>query len=687
MLLRNIFENLARTGEGKTAVIGWGRGMGHKGHMFLASSVITQAKETSADPYFVVSRTVGKDDPINPEEKLAIYKKVFPQSGNIFQTATEEMPDLTRVLTKLQSLGYTDVTIVVGADQVKALGYVKNYNGKPDKSGNIPFSFNTLNVISRQETNDPSKDQEGPRATPMRDVLMDPTKSEQQKFAVWRDSMNDELSDDEVRDLMHKAQQRMQALVKPKKGVAEGAPELLKAEMPMVRHIENELAAKGYKKGTEEYKKLFNQTLAYYRKFGFPDYRKGVAEDAQLPGDFKLMGQNLFLKNLAQNLKQRYPDATVKLLNDRVTAYHNKQDDEALSVMGTEVMDSGYIGVGLDDAFTESFQGVLVPTIKQTTEQLLAANPGTRPALFLSTDNWNPDAWTHIATKLGYRLVADDESLDEGINIGQEWMSDTELDQYVPDRLQQQWRELLGYDRNGNPSALWANLTGGYEPDVNDPQHRALMVKVANKWFAAKKIPNVKFFDVKDADDELEWLVQIGQQGVAEAGSTAQQAAIAIAKKKKNGVSETPIDGPNDNPMIYGHQGANPAELKTRIMRARGQLKDLSQRSDTDSLLGWESIARQFPELAMNIEQIRHAIEELAKKRKKGGIGSRGIDPNIGEEMMSANKFTKGPKNKLGSAAHLKAKDNHAQAGDFVGENWELAKADALSKLIESQVK
>ena len=141
--------------------------------------------------------------------------------------------------------------------------------------------------------------------------------------------------------------------------------------------------------------------------------QQDVAEDAQLPGDFKLMGQNLFLKNLARNLKQRYPDATVKLSSDRVTAYHNEGDDEALTVMGTEVMDSGYIGVGLDDAFTESFQGVLVPTIKQTTEQLLAANPGTKPALFLSTDNWNPDAWTHIATKLGYRLVADDESLDE----------------------------------------------------------------------------------------------------------------------------------------------------------------------------------------------------------------------------------------------------------------------------------
>jgi hypothetical protein len=104
----------------------------------------------------------------------------------------------------------------------------------------------------------------------------------------------------------------------------------------------------------------------------------------------------------------------------------------------------------------------------------------------------------------------------ESVDIGREWMSDTELDQYVPEHLQQQWRELLGYDRNGNPSALWANLTGGYEPDVNDRQHRALMVKVANKWFAAKKIPNVKFFSVRDADDELEWLVQIGPEGRAE---------------------------------------------------------------------------------------------------------------------------------------------------------------------------
>jgi hypothetical protein len=178
--------------------------------MYLADAVITEATDQGADPYFVVSRTVGKDDPITPEEKLAIYQKVFPKHGHIFHTATEEMPDLTRVLRKLNEHGYTKCTVVVGADQVKALGYVKNYNGVADKEGNIPFNFTDgLDVISRQMTKAKTANIEGPRATPMRAILQDPNATEEEKFAAWRDAMNPELSDDEVRELMHKAEQRM----------------------------------------------------------------------------------------------------------------------------------------------------------------------------------------------------------------------------------------------------------------------------------------------------------------------------------------------------------------------------------------------------------------------------------------------------------------------------------------------
>jgi hypothetical protein len=103
---------------------------------------------------------------------------------------------------------------------------------------------------------------------------------------------------------------------------------------------------------------------------------------------------------------------------------------------------------------------------------------------------------------------------------------------------------------------------------------------------------------------------------------------------------ETPIDmtgDPND-PMIYGHAKANPMSLKGRIMQARAQLKDLAERAESNDLLVWQGICRDakgglFMGLEQNLEQIRHGIAELAAKRKKGGVQSRGIDKNIGEGL------------------------------------------------------
>ena len=71
-------------------------------------------------------------------------------------------------------------------------------------------------MISRQETNDPSKEEEGPRATPMRAVLTDPDATDEQKFQIWRNAMSPEISDAEVHELMNKAHERMQSFNKPK---------------------------------------------------------------------------------------------------------------------------------------------------------------------------------------------------------------------------------------------------------------------------------------------------------------------------------------------------------------------------------------------------------------------------------------------------------------------------------------
>ena len=250
MLLRQLFEEI-----NKTAVLGWGRGMGHKGHMLLAKAVLHHAQEIDAKAYFVVSRTSlvdpatgqpwadrptftkTKDDPLSPEEKLATYRKVFPQNADVFSVATADASTLDKVLVKIARDGFTKVTLIVGELEKDSFSFLT----RPDKSGIPPYQkagLRDLEIISRQDTSEPSSVkgspdyQEGPRATPMRTVLTDPTKSEEEQFAVWRDAMPDNLSDDEVMDLMNKAKQRMAAVPaaknakKAKQAVAEGSQEI-----------------------------------------------------------------------------------------------------------------------------------------------------------------------------------------------------------------------------------------------------------------------------------------------------------------------------------------------------------------------------------------------------------------------------------------------------------------------------
>ena len=116
-------------------------------------------------------------------------------------------------------------------------------------------------------------------------------------------------------------------------------------------------------------------------------------------------------------------------------------------------------------------------------------------------------------------------------------------------------------------------------------------------------------------------------------------------KKKTENLEEAPIEmDPEDpmNPMIVG-TGANPAKLKYRMTRAAAQIKDLASRVDGASPGEWQTMARQFEELKMNMGQIRHALAELAKRRSKGGKASRGIDPHIDtrEEAAGVGIITK----------------------------------------------
>ena len=66
-----------------------------------------------------------------------------------------------------------------------------------------------MNIISRQETGDQYSNEEGPRATPMREILKNPDATYEQKFKLWRSAMPNALDDGEVEHYMQLAAERM----------------------------------------------------------------------------------------------------------------------------------------------------------------------------------------------------------------------------------------------------------------------------------------------------------------------------------------------------------------------------------------------------------------------------------------------------------------------------------------------
>lgn len=240
---------LKESNNTKNAVLGWGRGMGHTGHDALVQAVIHQAEKNNAQPFFVVSRSFGKDDPIPPEMKLQMYQKKFPKHKNIFSLPSADKPTLNDVLTDLASKGYKDVSLVVGADQKDAFGYLL----KPAKSTGVEpyksFGLNNLSVMSRQDTKAPGSDptssdyHEGPRATPMRQALLDPNVSDEQKFKIWRQAMSKSLSDQEVLNMMKIAKNNLVKFNMPKVK-KQKLKELLQSIKPLIENATPEQKAK-----------------------------------------------------------------------------------------------------------------------------------------------------------------------------------------------------------------------------------------------------------------------------------------------------------------------------------------------------------------------------------------------------------------------------------------------------------
>ena len=158
MFLRELYE-----APSKTAVLAFGRlnppTIGH-------AKLVDKITSIKGDHFLFLSQTQKpKTDPLDFATKVKFAKQFFP-GVNVGHQAVRTP---VQALEFLQGQGYTDVIFIAGSDRVD--GFQKlfdTYNGQPDKSGNVPFKFNSIRVVSAGERDPDADGAEGMSASKMR---------------------------------------------------------------------------------------------------------------------------------------------------------------------------------------------------------------------------------------------------------------------------------------------------------------------------------------------------------------------------------------------------------------------------------------------------------------------------------------------------------------------------------------
>lgn len=120
------------------------------GHGVLVKKVIDEASSRGADHFIFVSKSQEpKKNPLSHTQKVSYLRKLFPQGNFPLNKAVNPY----EAVLYLCDLGYTDITMIAGSDQVENFKSIVNYKGKiaekdPKKR---KYSFDSFNVVQAGE--------------------------------------------------------------------------------------------------------------------------------------------------------------------------------------------------------------------------------------------------------------------------------------------------------------------------------------------------------------------------------------------------------------------------------------------------------------------------------------------------------------------------------------------------------
>lgn len=111
------------------------------GHRMLVDIAATHARKHGHKLNVTLS---GADKPLSVEQKKAHAERVFGRKVN---TADVKTDNVVKFLSHLHSQGHKEVHLFAGSDRAPEYEkMLQNYNGKPDKKGNVPFAFKKWKV-------------------------------------------------------------------------------------------------------------------------------------------------------------------------------------------------------------------------------------------------------------------------------------------------------------------------------------------------------------------------------------------------------------------------------------------------------------------------------------------------------------------------------------------------------------
>ena len=186
MHLRELFLN---EDDRSTAVFAFGRfNPPTIGHEKLILKVQSTAAKVNGKGYIFLSQTGGTEkDPLDFTTKLSYLRQHF-QSDPKLSFGDIRANTIIKVMKVLEQEGRTKIIMIAGDDRVMQFQKLLNqYNGKPNKAGNVEYTFDSIQVISAGQRDPDADDVTGVSASKARALAMKGQEHEFSKIVMGGD--------------------------------------------------------------------------------------------------------------------------------------------------------------------------------------------------------------------------------------------------------------------------------------------------------------------------------------------------------------------------------------------------------------------------------------------------------------------------------------------------------------------